>query len=121
MFEDDPRKIRFRLVTSWIPGEKHQGMFRYKMDAWKADEATAEAVEKLLQRVSRCTITLELYDKDGFVVRRHVVPFIKGVNPEQARLIGLHANDTFQMDAQEYRQFIESGSWTILWDCGFAS
>jgi len=118
LFEDDPREIKFRLVTSWIPGEKHQGMFRYKMDAWKAYEATDEAVEKLLQRVSRCTITLELYDKDGFVLRRHVVPFHRGVN-EQARLHSLYANDAFQMDAQEYRQFVNSGAWAVSWDCGF--
>ncbi len=128
MFEDEPQRIKFRLVTSWIPGEKHQGMIRYKMFAWvdkpKVGESAAtepdESVEKLLKRVSRCAITLELYDKDEFVLRRHVVPFIRGVDPEHARLLALHANDSFQMDAQEYRQFIDSGSWTILWDCGFA-
>jgi hypothetical protein len=83
-----------------------------------ADEPD-ESVEKLLKRISRCTITLELYDKDEFVFRRHPVPFIRGVDPEHARLHSLYANDTFQMDAQEYRQFIDSGSWTVLWDCGF--
>lgn len=126
MFEDDSRKVKFRLVTSWIPGEKHQGMFRYKMDAWmdkpKADEGAVnesdESVDKLLQRISRCTITLDLYDKDSFVLRRHLVPFIRGVD-QQARLRSLYANDTFQMGAQEYRQFIDSGSWAITWDCGF--
>jgi hypothetical protein len=128
MFEDDPRKIKFRLMTSWIPGEKHQGMFRYKMDAWvdnpKTDESATdkpdESVEKLLKRISRCTITLELHDKDEFVLRRHAVPFIRGVDPEHARLNSLYANDIFQMDLQEYRQFLDSGSWIILWDCGFA-
>jgi len=127
LFEDEGRKIKFRLVTSWIPGEKHQGMFRYKLDAWidipKTDTGAAayqadQAVEKLLNRVSRCTITLDLYDKGEFVLRRHRVPFIKGVDAEHARLTSLYANDAFQMDAQEYREFIGSGSWTILWDCG---
>jgi hypothetical protein len=126
LFEDEERKIKFKLVTSWIPGEKHQGMFRYKMDAWigipKVDEGAAaqadESVDKLLNRVSRCTITLDLYDKGEFVLRRHRVPFIKGVDPEHARLTSLYANDAFQMDAREYREFIGSGSWTILWDCG---
>lgn len=126
LFADEERKIKFRLVTSWIPGEKHQGMFRYKMDAWidipKADEGAAsqadESVEKLLNRVSHCTITLDLYDKGEFVLRRHKVPFIKGVDSEHARLNSLYANDAFQMDAQEYREFIDSGSWAILWDCG---
>ena len=128
MFEDDPRLVKFRLVTSWIPGEKHQGMLRYKMDGWvdkpKTDESAVdepdESVEKLLTRISRCTITLVLYDKDNFILRRHVVPFIRGVDPEHARLHSLYANDAFQMDAQEYRQFIDSGSWSILWSCGFA-
>ncbi len=128
MFEDDPLKVKFKLATSWISGEKRQGMFRYKMDAWidqpKTDESAAsepgDSVEKSLKRVSRCKITLELHDRDDFVLRRHFVPFIRGVDAEHARLLSLYANDTFQMDAQEYRQFIDSGSWIILWDCGFA-
>ena len=120
MFEDDPRKIKFRLVTSWIPGEKHQGMFRYKLDAWVEPSSKTEVSEQeaaLLLRVSRCTITLELFDSDGFIIRRHPAPFTRGVDPEHARLHSLDANDAFQMDAQEYRDFIATGSWSVLWTC----
>jgi hypothetical protein len=128
LFENDSRKVKFKLTTSWIPGEKHQGMFRYKLYAWvdgpKTDESAAneldESVEKLLKRVSRCTITLELYDKDEFILRRHAVPFVQGVDAEHARLKSLYANDAFQMDAQEYRQFVNSGGWSITWDCGLS-
>jgi hypothetical protein len=128
MFEDEPRKVKFRLVTSWISGEKHQGMFRYKLNAWvdkpSGDEGASnesdKSIEILLKRVSRCTITLVLYDKDEFILRKHEVPFISGVDPEHARLQTLFANDTFQMDAQEYRQFNDSGGWNIFWNCAFA-
>ena len=135
----DTRKIRFKLTTSWIPGEKRQGMLRYKLSAWvnkpthhfdestKGDEGTdepddSEPVAKLLERVSHCKILLALYDKDQFILRQHVVPFIQGIDPEHARVSSLYANDAFQMESQEYRQFIVSGTWCILWsDCAFIS
>lgn len=136
----DSRKIRFKLTTSWIPGEKHQGMLRYKLLAWvnkpahhldgntkdeetdKFDLDDSEPVAKLLERVSHCKIVLALYDKDQFILRQHVVPFIQGMDPEHARVSSLYANDAFQMESQEYRQFIASGTWSILWsDCAFIS
>ena|ERR1700730_1505014 len=125
LFENLP-KVRFMLKTSWIPGEKRQGMFRYKLSAflprlvWEhAPNEPDEVAENLLKRVSSCRITLGLYDKDTFVLRQHVVPFSKGVDEEHARLQALFANDSFQLDAQEYREFTDSGSWDISWDCGF--
>ncbi len=45
--------------------------------------------------------------------------FVRGVDAEHARLKSLLANDAFQMDAQEYRQFTNAGGWSIAWDCGF--
>lgn len=135
----DTRKIKFKLITSWIPGEKRQGMFRYKLTALvnkpthhfdestKGDEGAdepddSEPVAKLLERVSHCRIVLALYDKDDFILRQHVVPFIQGIDPEHARLSSLYANDAFQMESQEYRQFIASGTWSILWsDCPLIS
>jgi hypothetical protein len=122
MFEDEPRKVKVRLVTSWIPGEKHAGMFRYRLSVWverPIAELTKpdESIERLLQRTVRCSITLELYDKDEFILRRHVVPVVRGVDPEQARLNSLSANDAFQLDAEEYRQLINSGAWAISWGC----
>jgi hypothetical protein len=126
LFADDPQKIKFRLVASWIPGEKRQGMFRYKLNAWldkpiavdSESAKAAELAEKLLKRVHGCAITLELHDRDDFVLRRHPVPFITGVDPESGHMDSLTANDTFPMDAQEYKELVESGSWTILWNCG---
>jgi hypothetical protein len=117
LFEDDARKVKFKLTTSWIPGEKHQGMLRYKLFAWvdvpKPDASAAsepdESAEKLLKRVSRCTITLGLYGKDEFILRRHAVPFVRGIDAEHARLKSLFANDAFQMDSREYREFTNSG------------
>jgi hypothetical protein len=137
LFEDTSEKVKFSLVTSWIPGEKHEGMFRYKLfvvavskpdsgngltsesDKTSEDHLNSNAAEKLLNRVSECSIFLDLFDKDDFILRHHLVPFARGVNHE-ARLNSLFSNDSFQMDVQGYRDFIKSGSWTIVWRCGSA-
>lgn len=121
-FEDQTRGAKVRLVTSWIPGEKHEGMFRYKMDLWVVDSFELllddESAQTLLKRISACLITLNLYDKDDFILRRHVVPLMQGVDPKHVHLTALNANDAFQMDAEEYRKFTTSGSWNIGWSCG---
>jgi hypothetical protein len=128
LFEGNPQKVMFHLVTSWIPGEKRQGMLRYKMvvfvpkplsdDPLKAT-TTNEVDVAFLRRVAQCSMSLELHDKDDFVLRSHVMPFKKMVDGESAQLTSLLANDVFQMNAQEYRQFLNGGSWTISWSCVF--
>lgn len=130
MFEDDSQQVSFYLVTSWISGKKHEGMLRYKLSAWVAKAApdnegiigpdnSAEA-EKIVRRISRCAVTLNLYDKEDFLVRKHEVSFSVGIDEKEARVGSLLANDSFQMDAQEYREFIDSGSWSISWACPLA-
>jgi len=127
MFEDNPHQVSFSLVTSWIPGEKHQGMLRYKLSAWVSQsepdskgiigpDKSAEA-EKTVRRVSRCALTLNLYDKDDFVLRKHEIAFSLGIDEKESRASALLANDSFQMDAQGYREFIDSGSWSVSWAC----
>jgi hypothetical protein len=131
LFRKDSRQVTFKLVTSWIPGENHKGMLRYKLTASPTpstgssaetnDDATnsPEAVEHFMNMVHGCTISLNLYDKDGFILRKHDVPFGFG-NDAQAHVIALWANDSFQMDAADYRVWISEkvgGSWGIGWDC----
>lgn len=127
MFEDDTRQVSFYLATSWIPGEKHVGMLRYKMSAW-VSKATpdekgvfgiddSEEAEKLMKRISMCKIALNLFDKDDFLIRKHDVPFEAGVTEKDARMQSLLANDSLQMDAEEYREFIDSGSYSVSWTC----
>jgi hypothetical protein len=130
----DSSKISFTLSTSWIPGENQKGMLRYKAVAfpetsdsenqgknggWGA--AGSEAEEKLMKRVSGCLITLQLYDADGFILRKIPVAFSRGVD-DQARVNSLTANDAVQMDAHSYRDFAgtskRSGGWNVSWDCG---
>jgi len=128
LFKDDPRKVMFHLTTSWIAGESKQGMLRYKMavfvpkavweDPLEASTAN-EADSEMLRRVLRCKISLELHDKDDFVLRAHVMPFKNVVDEENARLTSLLANDVFQMNARDYREFLNAGSWIISWSCGF--
>jgi hypothetical protein len=123
MFKDTEMKVNFSLKTSWIPGEGHKGMFRYVMIAITDTPGlySHEQIETLMKRVHNCSISLNLQDVDGFVLRHLVVPFSYGVDKD-VRLKTLYANTASQMDANEYRQLVGSskkpGSWSISWDCG---
>jgi hypothetical protein len=132
MFEDSDRVVTFTLSTSWIPGEKHEGMFRYIMNVIPkrltlaqrktadVDHDPPEEVKKLMTRVHECNITLNLYDVDGFVLRKIPVILIQGVDDE-ANVTSLGANDSAQMDMSEYKSFLgttnKSGNWTVSWAC----
>lgn len=132
LFKDSPVTMTFRLATSWIPGEDHKGMFRYKLNAFpKKPTTVAEAVkdteldtpekiESFVKRVNQCEIFLALYDSDGFLLRSVPVSFDRGVNSE-GQLQALSANRSTQMDADEYRMFVgsnsTSGSWAVSWNC----
>jgi len=126
LFKDDPQKVMFHLTTSWIAGEKRQGMLRYKMVVFVPKSITADPLTTgttsttdaaILKRVSQCMISPELHDKDDFVLRVHVMPFKNVVDEENAQLTSLLSNDAFQLSAQEYRQFLGGGLWTISWSC----
>jgi hypothetical protein len=124
----DTKKVTFQLSTSWIPGEKQKGMLRYKMNVFldptkpqgQADGEESSADEQLLRRIHACLITLNLYDVDGFVLRKIAIPLLQGVD-DNAKLNSLYANDSVQMDASEYISFLgnskASGSWSITWAC----
>jgi hypothetical protein len=118
----DP-KVNFRLQTSWIPGERHRGMFRYKL--WVSPSTSAvdrvknlqayspEAIAVRLKRISACNIYLQLYDKDDFALRQIMVPF-DYYGDDNAQIIALTANTWVEMDAPDYRKF---SAWTISWSC----
>lgn len=132
MFPDMDRKVIFALATSWIPGEKHEGMFRYILTASpeklslaqraqaSVDPDSPDLVKKLITRVHDCVITLDLYDTDGFVLRKIDVPFSFGVD-DNANITSLSANDAVQMDLADYKNFAgsggKSGSWDVSWFC----
>src|ERR1700722_15773895 len=78
-FADSDRKIDFKLTTSWIPGERHQGMCRYKLSALPAALTLAQraremdipgATDKMVRRAHACSFELQLYDADGFILRK---------------------------------------------------
>lgn len=126
----DSKKVKFLLATSWIPGENRKGMMRYRMGASPDDTkagddpislgGTPEATERLMRRVQRCVIELNLFDANEFLLRKTAVPFGLGVD-DQGRVIALHADSSIQMEAQEYREFVGipsgGGSWNVSWDC----
>lgn len=125
LFKDDERRINFSLTTSWIPGEGHKGMFRYRtaavmqtptfVQAAKSPNAYApDGIEKLMRRSHSCDIFFVLNDADGFVLRKVLVPLGFGMDTE-GHIGSLYVNDSTQMDAAEYRSFIgkpdASGTW----------
>jgi hypothetical protein len=130
MFKDTISTTTFTLVTSWIPGEGHKGMFRYKLDSapikpaygtkleGNIDYDDPDVVEKFVQRIHKCTFFLQLYDSDGFLLRTITVDFINTIDGS-GRIVGLSANSSTQMDADEYKKLVGnsilSGSYNILW------
>ncbi len=131
MFEDDAHKMRFKLETSWIPGEKNQGMMRYKLNMAVLKQTSMDEFNRsgvvivpdespagdLIKRIYRCKVSLDLYDKGGFVLRKHDVSFLVGVDIQEAHPSSLIANESLQMTAPEYREFSTVGSWSISWTC----
>ena len=126
MFKDSQVNLVFNLTTSWIPGPGHKGMFRYRMGIARqkppapieqsvSDLYTPEAIEKLLTRTHECTISVDFYDTDDFILRRIDVPFSFGID-SSARVVGLVANDFVQMDADEYKKLVV-GRWAVSWLC----
>lgn len=132
LFNDLDRKITFTLKTSWIPGEKHQGMLRYiisarpdrlsvlQMATGGSGPDTPDSITKLVKRVHECITTLELYDSDEFILRRIAVPFGFGVDND-ANITSIYANETVQMDIDDYKHFVGStgktGGWAVSWLC----
>jgi hypothetical protein len=130
MFEDDSRKVRFKLETSWIPGEKHKGMMRYKLNMVVLKPASLDELAtngatnvpdanagEFIKRIYRCKVSLDIFDEDDFTLRKHDVPFLVSIDDQQAHPNGLTANDSLQLDASEYREFSTTGSWSISWRC----
>jgi hypothetical protein len=123
-FANDPGpKIYFALQTSWIPGERRIGMFRYKMGVAPLIPAvysvkdigayTGSALAVRIKRISACNIYLQLDDKDDFQLRKILVTFAYGED-DQAQIVSLNANSAVQMNASEYQQL---SSWDIVWNC----
>jgi len=123
MLKTSEMKIKFTLQTSWIPGENHKGMFRYRLTAMPdtPPSYSPEETEAIMKRVHSCSILLDLYDVAGFQLREIRVPVSYGVDND-VRVQNLNANAASQMDANEYRQLVgnskQSGSWSVSWTCG---
>ena len=119
LFKDSERKIVFSLATSWIPGDNHQGLFRYKIKGFPVDLTPderalemniPEANEKFLRRVHACSMELDLYDSDGFILRKVPIPPFNFLSSDDGKIVGLDLNEAVQMDASEYRRLIGTPS-----------
>jgi hypothetical protein len=132
LFKDSDRKIVFSLATSWIPGDNHQGLFRYKIkglpvELTPEDRALEmnipEENEKFLRRAHACSIELELFDSDEFILRKVPIPSFTYLSSDDGKIVGLNLNEAVQMDASEYRRLLgkpsQSGSWNLSWSCGY--
>ena len=132
IFPDDPRNIQFLLLTSWIPGVEHKGFFRYQlsanvMAASLSDQALYAAtpppqgwgIPETIERLQGCMLSLYLYDEGGFVLQKIPIVFEKTVD-DHTVVTGLSANDSSQMDLNNYQSFLSSkpeSSWNIEWSC----
>jgi len=124
LFTDSNLIMTFTLATSWIPGENHKGVFRYKISAFPDitnPYYSPELKEQYIRRVQDCVLFLELYDKDEFSLRTvYLLP--ERLVDDEAHIIGLTANSSEQMDADEYIKFagtsiFTTGNWEMKWRC----
>jgi hypothetical protein len=133
LFKDSDRQIVLSLATSWIPGDNHQGLFRYKIKGFpveltpeeRASEMNIpEANEKFLRRAHACSMELDLYDSDEFILRKVPLPPFNYLLSSDGKIVGLDLNEAVQMDASEYRRLIgtpsQSGSWNLGWTLGIS-
>ncbi|MDE3186748.1 MAG: hypothetical protein KGM96_04400 [Acidobacteriota bacterium] len=127
--------MNFKLTTSWIPGQDHVGLFRFRLSALpKLPPAQArqigeknldapEALEQFVARAHTCRFGLMLNDADGFLLRSIPVSFMNVSDDGNGQIVGLMANSSDQMDADEYLRFVGTdkakGSWQVTWnsDC----
>jgi hypothetical protein len=120
LFRGIGRYCAFSLKTSWIPGERHKGMFRFIMTVTIPYSSDQKEIEALIKRAHDCSIYLLIADADGFLLRSLEVPFMFVVD-DNGRRTQLEANSSSQMDASEYRHFLggskTTGSWKIGWSC----
>lgn len=125
LFKDSNDVMVFKMATSWIPGEDHDGRFRYKLtatpllkDEYSSPLKQIGIMSKRLQQ--SCTISIVLLDVDGFELRR-VTPDLSLALNDAMDIVGLTANESEQMDASEYKSLVgnggQSGSWNIAWNC----
>ncbi|HLY40202.1 MAG TPA: hypothetical protein VKR52_03270 [Terracidiphilus sp.] len=125
LFKDSHDLMVFKMATSWIPGQDHEGRFRYKLtatpllkDEYSSPQKQIGIMSKRLQET--CSISIVLLDTDGFELRR-VQPDLSLALNNETDIVGLTANDSEQMDASEYKSFVgkedQAGSWNIAWNC----
>jgi hypothetical protein len=108
----------FKLVTSWIPGEDHKGIFRYKFPKLHQGYRSALAEYQIMfKRTYGCAIVVVLYDADGVPLRR-VYPVFKPPVTEQMETMS--ANGNVQMDTSEYTDFIGTPGHVGYWDINSA-
>jgi hypothetical protein len=113
--ETEKEQAQFGVVTSWIPGEGHRGYIRYKIHAFGYGVALGKT-EAYINKLHACAFTLNLYDKDKFVLKRIPLVFMRSVS-DDGSVIAMDSNDMTQMDLADYKSFLVAGVWTISWTC----
>jgi len=135
IFRDSNILMSFKLTTSWIPGQDHVGLFRFKLSAFpKIPPAQAQQIseknldtpgetERIVARARTCKFSVMLNDADGFLLRSIPVSFMNVSDDGNGQIVGLMDNSSDQMDADEYLRIAGTdkakGSWQVTWssDC----
>ncbi len=111
---DDTHAATFSLWTSWLPGENHKGVFRYRVVVAGEDLAPSEEASYIKQ-LNTCQFTLTPYDTDSFKIRDVPLKFDFGVT-QDGTVYQLQTNELAQMDLTEYRSFLAGHRWIVSWD-----
>jgi hypothetical protein len=103
----------FNLATSWIPGEKHKGYFRYRMRVTSSETPLKDSTG-YFKLLNSCQFLLVLYDSQDFKLREILLSFNSSI-VDTGDVTALSANEMAQMDADDYRAFMK-GSFNIMWE-----
>lgn len=110
----NPRKVSVTLKTSWIPGDHAPGTMRYVVDLSLSQPIDPGTDSIFLGRISSCSLSIDLLDKQGFKLTTIPVKGIELVDDQQ-NAIGIADNDSVPMSQQSYESIAET--WSPTWNC----
>lgn len=111
----NPRKVILKLKTSWIPGDQKTGILRYVIQTdLSAPSGDAFIDSVFLNRISMCSLSIDLVDRQGFKLAKIPVTSVHLVDENQ-NTTALSDSDFIAMSRETYESI--GGAWSPTWDC----
>lgn len=110
----NPRKLAATLKTSWITGDQKSGIMRYTVDISLKQSTDAFTDSIFLQRISACSISIDLEDKNGFKLTQFPLKIARVVDDDQ-NVTMLASNDFIPMSRETYQSV--TSTWSPTWNC----